>query len=331
MTSILQAHKAFPKRTYPTETHTETHSARQYALGTSDANGNATYTFNLGVYSLSPYRANSSTLVPTDPLCLLTLLSIINRKETASKFPTIDDDISIRYPQGLPSTTTQSTISILAYNSAIDDQLPILVEDNTDSVNHHVTRKIHHTHVINSLNSSKLSTPDQLTFNLLNTYIFDYFILNMLQLNDETLLKYYSLTEYNFPQTLQNLAPLTSVLASKIRLHLTKRNDFNIRNPSTHSYYTSLVNPKYSREAFISEAARIRSNATDLLEELNKAYETTKYWGTDDNVPSVIDLQIASYFYAISHMASVSKDFAEDTAAYTSLENLSTTIMDQFV
>lgn len=316
--SLLDAHRAFPKHTHPAESVAETRRARQYVLSRPDSGSSGTY--NLGVYSLSPHPEHSDVLLPSDPLCLLALLAVISRMETAAKFPSLEDDISVQCPSKTGVHAGVSTVSVLSFNAALDDQLPILVEDDIDKREKHITRKIQHTHVINALTCSKLSTSDHLIYSLLNSQLFDYFVLHVLQQDDSTILKYYSLMEHNFPQTLQKLTPLTATMASKVRAHLTKRNDFNLRNPNTHAYFASIVAPKYSYEAYISESARIRRDAKDLLLELNESYSAA----LKDSDPSVIDLQVASYIYSLSYMAA-------EVDEYPALVNFSRQIIDKFV
>lgn len=312
MNSVLNIHKDFPKKEFPTETHNELYSGRQYSLALKSTS--STRSFNLGVYNLFPLdlssnSASSSYIIPVDPSCLVTLMSILCKD--GCKFPTINDEI-VSLNNNNKNHTEPASISILSYQSATDDQLPLLVEDSKDQVNHKIIRKIKYSKIINILNSSKLTLNDELSFNLINEQLFDFYNLLILNLSDYKLLEYYSLFRYNFTPNLQSLSLLSKFIASSVRQHLLKRNDFHLRNPNTFNYFSSLVNPKYTKLAFQSEYKKIVRNGRDLLADFNKVFEKSKYWSSDDqDTAGIIDFQLASYIYCMKHLSNDVAEFAE--------------------
>lgn len=335
--SLLNYHTTFPRAVYPTETYSECHTGRQYTLSSSSssttpagspATPKTTQTFNLGVYNLAPVAADEDCLAPVDPLCLSTLLSILSRE-------------SLKLPRRAAEVTAErgnssnfNSISVLSLHAAIDDQLPILVEDAKDRVSHRVVRKIHYSRVINVLNSSKLSPQDELVYTLINTQLFDFYNLAVLQLDDETLLRFYSLSQYNFSAPLQSFPPLTKFLATDVRLSLLKRNDFHLRNPDTFAYFSSYFIPKSARLAYRSESDRIIRNASSLLSLFNQSLLRTKYWSSDESIPTapgVIDFQLAGLLYSMKYLSAFTLVFNDLLSENNVLVSHSNDIIVSFI
>ncbi|ODQ45142.1 hypothetical protein PICMEDRAFT_73919 [Pichia membranifaciens NRRL Y-2026] len=330
--SLLNYHTTFPRVVFPTETHSECHRGRQYRLSSTPTGGSATakttQTFNLGVYSLAPVATDVDSLAPVDPLCLSTLLSILSREKL--KLPTHAGDVAEQGGGG----GGFSSVSVLSLHAAVDDQLPILVEDAKDRVSHRVVRKIHSSRVINALNSSKLSTQDELVYSLLNTQLFDFYNLAVLQLDDQTLLRFYSLFQYNFSASLQAFPPLTKFLASDVRLSLLKRNDFHLRNPDTFAYFASYLIPKSAKLAYRLESARIRRNAASLLPLFSQQLSRTKYWSSDGStpaVPGVIDFQLAGFVYCMKFLSAFTPVFNDVLSENRTLVSYSNDIIVSFI
>jgi hypothetical protein len=314
-------HNTFPRIIYPTETHTEIYNGRQYSITEPFNTGKTSDTFNLGVYSLSQI---DKSLIPIDPLCLLTMISIL-KKENA-KFPLKSDEIITPI-----KPCSKSSVSILSYHAAIDDQLPILIEDSKDKIDKLIVRKIHNSKFIISLNSLKLSDTDTLIFNSINEKLFDFFIHSILNLDDEILLNYYSLYNYNFTPFLKSLSPISKIMASNVRNHLLKRNEFHLRNPEIFLYHSSSINPKSTKLAYIAESKKISENVITLLSDLNDIFQAQNYWNNGTNEPSILDFQIASYIYCIIHMSSYIPEFEKTISQYSNLVNHANRIISSFI
>ncbi|TID30512.1 hypothetical protein CANINC_000865 [Pichia inconspicua] len=302
-------HNTFPKALYPQETHSEVYRGRQYSIGSTSKSTTRSSLFNLGVYNLFPLQFESNEdshlfLAPVDPLCLLTLLSVIDRD--GLKLPTSSD---VLVDSSSPHFNKKCSVSILSYQAALDDQLPILIEDSINTEAKQVLRKIHHSKLINTLNSSNLSNENELTFNLINETLFDLYTLFLLDLDDETLLKYYSLFHYNYTETMQSITILSKFFAKSVRLHLLKRNDFYVRNPDTFNYFSSVITPKYTKLAYQSERTKIINNGKELLSLLNSVLVTEKFWNGEK--AGIVDFQIASYIYSFSYMSKYIPFFKE--------------------
>lgn len=332
MTSILSLHKTFPKVTFPTETHNEIYEGRQFKLSSIDTintKSDLNSTFNLGVYSLSPLINNDNILAPIDPLCLSTLLSILFKENL--KLPSLNDQLLKSEKEFSNNFSNFNTISILSYQSSVDNQLPILIEDSKDKINHKILRKIRYTNLINLLNSSNLDLNDSLIFDLINTQLFDFFNLSILNLTNLDLLYYYSIFNYNF----QNLTPLTILpiskfLSSNLRLNLLKRNNFNVRNPSVFNYLSSYLTLESSKSAYIYESNKIIKNAKILLKLLDNSLNNSKFWSNTGS-PSIIDFQIASYVYAMNYLSILLPTFKEILSENNNLLSHSTSILSLFI
>lgn len=333
--SLLNYHTTFPKIVYPTETHSESHTGRRYRLSSSAAattttTTTTTRTFNLGVYNLVPIPSHAEHLAPVDPLCLSTLLSILSKEKLT--FPKLGDEVD---GAGAEHSSSINCVSVLSFHASVDDQLPILVEDSKDRASHRVLRKIHGTKMINVLNSSKLSTQDTLVYNLINTQLFDFYNLSVLGLDDETLLRYYSLLHYNFSDTLQSFTPLSKYLAADVRLSLLKRNDFHLRNPDIFSYFSSYLTAKSTKLSYLSECDRIKRNALALFSLFNQTLSRTTYWSSDGKTspsePGVVDFQLASLLYSMKLLADRSPVFDDVLSQNNILVSHSNKIVDSFL
>lgn len=318
--SLSTYHNTFPRVVYPTETYTEVYAGRQYILADAfSTEKDLSSTFNLGVYNLSKI---DDSLIPIDPLCLVTLLSIL-KKENAN-FPSSKDEVTYTL-----NPCTKSTISILSYHAAIDDQLPILIEDHKDKSNKSIVRNIHHSKTINVLNTSKLSNTDKLIFNSINEKLFDFYTLSVLNLSDSEILQYYSLFNYTFPSNL--ILPISKVMGSKTRVHLLKRNDFHIRNPNIYSYFANTIVTKSNRLAYEQESIKICQNAKELLNDLNSIFESQLFWNEDSETAEILDFQLASYVYCINHMSTNIPLFKNVILEYPNLLTHSNRIISPFV
>ncbi|KAG0681166.1 hypothetical protein C6P40_004921 [Pichia californica] len=328
MQTLLNYHKTFPKVYYPTETHYETYPGRQYSLSKASSNS----TFNLAVYSLSPLLTDDSTLAPVDPLCLATLISILAKEQLT--LPKLDSEITDSSSSSSSSSSSNiNTISILSYHASIDNQLPILIEDSKDKINHKILRKIHTSNVINAINSSNLNLKDSLIFDLINTQLLDFYILSILKLSNNDLLNYYSIYNYNFGNSTtsaSHILPLDKFFISNLKFNLLKRNDFHVRNPNTFNYFTSYLLPKSSNLAYISESDSIIENATKLLKLFNDSLKSSKYWSSNDN-PSIIDFQIASFIYSIQYFSPLLPNFHSIISENDILLSHSQSIISSFV
>lgn len=323
---ISNYHNTFPRVIYPTETHAETYPQRQYTISDAFESKNTSNTFNLGVYSLVPLDSHPESLIPIDPLCLQTLLSVLHKEN--GKLPSSSDAVTAPLDS---AKTAKSTISILSYHSAVDDQLPILIEDTRDRSLKKIIRNIHTSTVISALNSSKLSTEDRLIFSMLNETLFDFYNLSLLALPEQILLRYYSLSKFNFSAALQSFPPLTMAMASNIRSHLLRRNNFHLRNPQVFSYYSSVVVPKSLKTSFLAESLRIETKAATLLSQLDTLMQSQCFWEKDSLQPGIIDFQIASYIHSINHMADHIPVFQQTISGIQSLTQHSQRIVSSFV
>lgn len=329
-------HNTFPKTLYPQESHEEVYQGRQYVLNSASTSSTPASLYNLGVYNLQPLqlRGNDSIkydvdesnvfLVPVDPLCLLTLFSILDREGV--KFPTSND--AVKEPISHHSNQ-RSSVSILSYNAALDDQLPILIEDTINTKAKQILRKIHHSKLINTLNCSNLNTEDELIFNTINETIFDLYTLFLLDLDDTTLLKYYSLFNYNYTSSMQSISTLSKFFAKSVRLHLLKRNDFHVRNPDTFNYFSSLIVPKYTTLAYQSERKRIVNSGKDLLSLLNSVLSANTFWNGEK--AGIVDFQIASYIYSFSYMSQYIPQFVDIINENDVLFRHANTILSSFL
>lgn len=318
--SISSYHNTFPRISYSTETYAEVYAGRQYVLADAfNTEENTNSTFNLGVYNLINI---DNSLIPIDPLCLLTLLSILKKEN--GHFPTVDDEVTTAL-----NPCTKSTISILSYHAAVDDQLPILIEDHKNKRTKSIIRNIHHSKVINVLNTSKLTTTDRLVFVSINEKLFDFYTLSILNLNDCEILKYYSLFNYTF--TLNPILPVAKLMALKIRVHLLKRNEFHQRNPSIYSYFTNTINTKSNKLAYEQDSIKILQNGKDILNDLNNVFEFQSFWDEDSENANILDFQIASYVYCIDHMSKNISLFENILSEYPNLLTYSKGIISRFV
>lgn len=338
-TSWNTFHNTFPKVLFPQETFTEAYAERQYILGPATTSKTTHTAFNLGVYNIHPLSevkngcnsffssrssSSASPLAPVDPLCFLTLLSILDNE--GLKLPTLS---AVLTNNQIAQQVQTSSVSILSYHAAIDDQLPILIEDSKDTENKQIKRKIHHSKLINSLISSNLDTGDKLTFTLINETIFDFYTLMLLKLDDLTLLDYYSLLKYNYTESIQSMIPLLQFLAKSARLHLLKRNDFHVRNPDTFNYFSSIMVPKYVKLSYQHESNVIVDNAKELISHLNDVLSSQLYW--NEEKADIIDLQVASYVYCFGHMSEHVPLFKNIVNEYDGLVQHANRVIGSFV
>lgn len=278
---------------------------------------------SLGVYSVS--KDPSYGVLPNDPLCVAALLSLL--KATKGKLSAGDNSTGKGH-------SSKSFMKVLSYQAALDDQLPILIEDSKDRVNHVVKRKCQHTKMIHSLTRCKMELlQDQLTYDYIDLILFDYFTVTILEgLSDTQILEYYSLWNHNFTDFTRSLAPVSRYISNNVVSHLLKRNDFHLRNPAVATYYACSVRTKAVNLAYTSQREVITEKAASLLHELDTLFKSQKYWSSADSANiSDIDILIASYTYSFSIMNNQAGLFNSVLSSRPCLAKHSKTVLSSFV
>lgn len=327
LTALKDFYNASPVIVHQGETLSEVYPERQFKLADQFVSEKASATFSLGVYNVHPYK-DSDSLITVDPLSLLALLSVLKReKGKLPRFLPMESSGSVFNA----ANKRFSSIVVLSANASTDNQLPLLVEDTRDTINKKILRKVYHTALINSLNSSHLNDADKLLHDYLNKSLFDLYNLSIISLDDKTLLNYYSLLRYNFVDKLQSFKPLVTILAAGVRALLLKRNNFHLRNPNIVTYLSATWSSSAAELAFHSECAKIKLNAKEVLKLIGETLDSQDYWLESSQTPSIIDYQIASYIYCMHHFADKVPDFKSVLNANAHLIPYSEKIISAFL
>ncbi|KAG7834083.1 hypothetical protein KL943_003379 [Ogataea angusta] len=270
---IKQVLAKFPLVVYPSQNTDVEMPATKLAFRNSRESHN---TFNLGVYNVVPLSFDNNVAASLDPVCFYCMLLLAYKQ--GYKLPQLDNNGS------------GNCISVLTYHSAVDGQLPILVEDEDDRKERKLRRKIRSAATIEKFNLSTVSNPKELMYiQLVDTRLYDYFTARVLQISATSI---YS----------QSSTPFNSALG-----HLVRRNNFYLRNPAISAQYTDSVHLplKYTAKAIQNEHDRCNREGKQLLEWLETVLEDELFF----DKPGVLDFKLAAYIYALMNIEDVELEY----------------------
>ncbi|KAG7880931.1 hypothetical protein KL905_002202 [Ogataea polymorpha] len=270
---IKQVLSKFPLVVYPSDNKDVDMPAAKLAFRNSRESRN---TFNLGVYNVVPLSFDNNVAASLDPVCFYCMLLLAYKQ--GYKLPHLDDEGS------------GNCISVLSYHSAVDGQLPILVEDEDDRKERKLRRKIRSAATIEKFNLSTVSNPKELMYiQLVDTRLYDYFMAKVLRISATSI---YS----------QSNTPFNSALG-----HLVRRNGFSLRNPAISAQYTDSVHLplKYTTQAIQNEHDRCDREGKQLLEWLEGLLEDELFF----DKPGVLDFKLAAYIYALMNIEDVELEY----------------------
>ncbi|KAG7905645.1 hypothetical protein KL907_002792 [Ogataea polymorpha] len=270
---IKQVLSKFPLVVYPSDNKDVDMPAAKLAFRNSRESRN---TFNLGVYNVVPLSFDNNVAASLDPVCFYCMLLLAYKQ--GYKLPHLDDEGS------------GNCISVLSYHSAVDGQLPILVEDEDDRKERKLRRKIRSAATIEKFNLSTVSNPKELMYiQLVDTRLYDYFMAKVLRISATSI---YS----------QSNTPFNSALG-----HLVRRNGFSLRNPAISAQYTDSVHLplKYTTQAIQKEHDRCDREGKQLLEWLEGLLEDELFF----DKPGVLDFKLAAYIYALMNIEDVELEY----------------------
>ncbi|ODV93926.1 hypothetical protein PACTADRAFT_35671 [Pachysolen tannophilus NRRL Y-2460] len=263
--------------------------------------------FQLGVYNVSKYVKDPNVLIPTDPICLSTLL-IINLRN-GLLLP------KVKFPEGDNGNIKNNNfITILSYHASYDGELPLLIEDNSGK---NLQKSIKSTSLINDLNLTRCTDNKEFfKCQVVDSILYDCWVITVLyELSDLQKLKIYTdlLNDKENSMVLDTLT-LNDLLAST----LITRFSFNIRNENLASYWSNnnlIKNLVYRRSLLAKiemEKNSIFRKTLEILEIFEQELAKSNFFLEENNkeLPSILDCKIAGLVYCILQWCEGSKLYA---------------------
>lgn len=256
--------------------------------------------FTLGTYGLFEYRTtkkNSKVLLSTDPFCLFAQLSLCKKNDF--ELPKIRYKVMTSNETDVSLQELKSSIMILSYHAASDNELPILIENDT---NVHNKRIIRSNFQINELNLLTINNnEDYLIIELIDKVFYDIWIYSIVaELSNSQILAVYNsrqvLPEEDSNEELSDNF-LVNSLTFDLLVHLLKRNEFHNRYPNIYQKYCSYW-PTIFTNKVNQEINDIYGEFVELLQLLHSKR---------DAISPVIVLKLSSYVLCIKRFLSGSK------------------------
>ncbi|KAL6949966.1 hypothetical protein ACO0QE_000635 [Hanseniaspora vineae] len=250
----------------------------------------------IGVYKAQAYCdsiKDTTVYLPTDPLCLNVLLSMMLKNE-------------LLLPKKNGFEQTAYSMVELSYHASPDGALPILVEPEhlESNLTIHARNPIIRTYgEINNVLAERLSSESDahlLLAELMDTIFYDVFIMQLLKEPEVYASKY--VWDDNASTLQQNY--------NKFMLNLMNQNRFSLRNQAIHNEFNRELMFNYARfeQRVMFSKNKCVADCKDLLEQIEKelsnkdsmmfgrdSHDIEEYTFTTSNPPSYLDLKLASY------------------------------------
>ncbi|KAL6946517.1 hypothetical protein ACO0RG_000670 [Hanseniaspora osmophila] len=250
----------------------------------------------IGVYKVKEYREmmkNTTVYLPTDPLCLNVLLSMMLKND-------------LLLPKSTCFQHSKYSVVELSYHASPDGALPMLVEpERLDSkLKIHTRNPIIRTYgEINNVLAERLSSENDghlLLAELMDTIFYDVFIMQLLKEPEVYASKY----------VLDSSALTQQQNYNKFMLNLMNQNRFSIRNQAIHNEFNREFIFNYARfeQRVMFSKNKCVTDCKDLLEQIEKelsnnesnifrknSADMEENPFTTTNSPSYLDLKLASY------------------------------------
>ncbi|OWB58127.1 hypothetical protein B5S28_g4123 [[Candida] boidinii] len=115
--------------------------------------------FQLGVYSITQLNYNPNILITLDPICLYSMLWICIQR--GLRLPLINDKNDSVYSNNKSNSANSNSnsngcVALLSFNSSLDGELPILIEDEYNRSTKRIKRKVRSTTIIKEFGISSI-------------------------------------------------------------------------------------------------------------------------------------------------------------------------------